>query len=183
MNLQPTLQDELIILRPLQDDDFDLLYEVAKDPLIWELHQFKNRYQISVFTELFADSIKSGGALVAIDRSNNEIIGSSRFKRIDKVDTAVEIGWSFLSRKYWGGRYNGSMKKLMIDHAFEYFSDVIFYVDKYNIRSQKAVTKIGGKRITESTLKHLIKVSDCDWTYRINISDWRNTDSDNSHKQ
>ncbi len=65
---------------------------------------------------------------------------------------AVEIGWSFLSRKYWGGVYNKSIKKLLIDYAFESLEDVIFYIGKENIRSQKAVEKIGGIRITNQNI-------------------------------
>ena len=171
MNLQPTLEDDLIILRPLEENDFELLYEVAKDPLIWEQHPCKDRFKREVYTDFFKESIESKGALLIVDKVSNKVIGSTRFKPISGVDSAVEIGWSFLSRKYWGGVYNKSMKKLMIDYAFESIEDVIFYIGKENVRSQKAVEKIGGKRLTESH-KHLIKNSESDWTYRINKEDW-----------
>lgn len=64
------------------------------------------------------------------------------------------------------------MKKLMIDYAFEFVEDIVFYIGKDNIRSQKAVEKIGGQRITDSQFKHLVKVNGSDWTYRINKKDW-----------
>ena len=173
MNLQPTLQNDLIILRPLRENDFEALYEVAKDPLIWEQHPSRERYKREVYSDFFKDSIESKGALIVIDKSNNSIIGSSRFKPVNNVENAIEIGWSFLSRNYWGGQYNKSMKKLMIDYAFEFVEDIVFYIGKDNIRSQKAVEKIGGRRIIETHLKHLIKVSETDWTYRINKKDWQ----------
>lgn len=172
INLQPTLEDDLIILRPLRSTDFEALFAIANDPMVWEQHQFKDRYKIEVFSKLFEDSIKSKGALVTIDKTSTSVIGSSRFKLLDNAEGAIEIGWSFLSRKYWGGQYNRSMKRLMIDHAFQFVTDVIFYVDMHNIRSQKAVAKIGGKRITEPNYKHLIKISETDWTYRIHKADW-----------
>ena len=166
MNLQPTLEDSLIILRPLSKDDFDALYAVAKDPLIWEQHPCPNRYTKEEFSVFYEESIQSKGALVALDKSNNKIIGSSRYKPIEGTDTAVEIGWSFLARDYWGGKYNKSMKTLMINHAFQFMQDVVLYIDATNIRSQKAAEKIGAQRIIDSK-KHLLHSSPSNWTYCI----------------
>ena len=168
MNLQPILENETIHLRPLKEDDFEPLYQIAKDPLIWEQHPCADRYKKEVYAEFFKESLDSQGALIVIDKSQNIIIGSSRYKPIPQVDSAVEIGWSFLSRDYWGGRYNKMMKKLMIDHAFDYVEDIIFYVNDTNIRSQKAVLKIGGERITDTKYKHLLNKNSDIWTYRIN---------------
>ena len=168
MNMQPILDHETIHLRPLKENDFEPLYQIAKDPLIWEQHPCNDRYKKEVYTEFFKESLASKGALIVIDKTKNTIIGSSRYKPIVGVDTAVEIGWSFLSRNYWGGRYNKMMKKLMIDHAFEYVKDIIFYVNDTNIRSQKAVLKIGGERITDTKYKHLLNKDLDIWTYRIN---------------
>ena len=172
MNLQPTLENDLIILRPLKENDFDVLYEVANDPLIWEQHPQNDRHKRAVYSEFFEDSIKSKGALIVIDKLSNSTIGSTRFKPVNNAGNAVEIGWSFLSGNYWGGKYNKSMKKLMIDYAFEFVEDIVFYIGKDNIRSQKAVEKIGGQRITDTQFKHLVKVNGSDWSYRINKKDW-----------
>lgn len=173
MNLQPTLEDDLIILKPLNEGHFEELYDVAKDPLIWKQHPNYDRYKNEVYSVFFIESIKSKGAFIIIDKITSKVIGSTRFKKTDNVENAVEIGWSFLARDKWGGKYNRSMKKLMLDYAFEFVDDVIFYIGKDNIRSQKAVEKIGGKRIIEPHLKHLIKESEINWTYRINKEDWK----------
>jgi RimJ/RimL family protein N-acetyltransferase len=171
MNLQPILEDDLVKLRPLEENDFESLYEIAKDPLIWAQHP-SSRYKIDVFSGFFSESMNSKGALIIIDKSSNSIIGSTRFKPVSDVNNAVEIGWSFLSRKYWDGKYNKAIKKLMIDYAFGFMEDIVFYIGKENIRSQKAVEKIGGQRITGTHLKHLVKDSIADYTYRINKADW-----------
>ncbi|MBC8343050.1 MAG: GNAT family N-acetyltransferase [Bacteroidetes bacterium] len=171
-NLQPTLEDNLIILRPLRESDFEPLYEIAKDPLIWEQHPCPNRYLKNEYSEFFSDSLKSQGALIIIDKLNAKIIGSSRFKPLEQVGNAVEIGWSFLTRKYWGGKYNSSMKTLMIDYALQFVDDIIFYVDLHNNRSQKAVEKISGSLITHSRFSYLMKKGERDLTYRINKQDW-----------
>src|SRR5262245_20452080 len=104
---QPHLKGDLIELRPLRAEDFDALYAVAADPLIWEQHPSSNRYQIEVFREFFRDALESGGALVALDARDGRVIGSSRFHGYDEVASEIEIGWTFLARAYWGGTYNG----------------------------------------------------------------------------
>jgi N-acetyltransferase len=68
-DLQPTLQNDLLIIRPLKADDFDKLYKVASDPLVWAQHPAKDRYQLAVFTPLFNDGLASGGAFVVIDKT------------------------------------------------------------------------------------------------------------------
>jgi RimJ/RimL family protein N-acetyltransferase len=143
-DLQPTLTGRLITLRPLREDDFPELFAVASDRLIWEQHPNWDRYQEEVFREFFRVAMESRGALVAIDNADGRIIGSSRYFGYDPEKSEVEIGWTFLARKYWGGMYNGEMKKLMLEHAFEHVDTVVFMIGESNIRSRRAVEKIGG---------------------------------------
>jgi RimJ/RimL family protein N-acetyltransferase len=145
-DLQPTLRGELIELRPLGVDDFDALYAVASDPLIWEQHPSSDRYKPEVFASFFRDAIDSGGALVVIDRRDGRIIGSSRYFGYDEALGEVEIGWTFLARSHWGGTYNGELKRLMLAHAFHFVTSVVFLVGAQNHRSQRAMEKIGGVR-------------------------------------
>ncbi len=143
-DLQPHLKGELIELRPLTLEDWDDLFAVASDPLIWEQHPESDRYKEDVFRIFFSEALESGGAFVIIDRENQQIIGSTRFYGYDTEKSEIEIGWTFLARNYWGGRYNRELKQLMLDHAFKFVENVIFYVGENNIRSQKATEKIGG---------------------------------------
>ena len=149
--LQPTLPGNLLALRPLREDDFQLLFEVAADPLLWEQHPASDRYQRSVFAAFFREAMESGGALIASDLSNNRTIGSSRYFAYSTEKESVEIGWTFLARNYWGGTYNGEMKALMLRHAFQFVKRVQFVIGTENFRSQKAVEKIGGVRIGTRT--------------------------------
>jgi len=71
LDLQPTLENELIILRPLSENDFESLYQVAKDPLIWEQHPSKDRYRRDAYADFFKESIASKGALLIIDKASN----------------------------------------------------------------------------------------------------------------
>lgn len=148
-DLQPTLEGEIIILRPLREEDLEPLYKVACDPLIWEQHPSNDRYRRDVFELFFKDGMASGGAFGVIDKQTGRLIGSTRFHRVKEAENAIEIGWTFLARNYWGGRYNRAMKRLLIEYAFHFVDDILFYIGQDNFRSQKAIEKIGGKRITE----------------------------------
>jgi len=145
--LQPTLTSEILELRPLRAEDFEQLYAVASDPLIWEQHPNSNRYKLDVFRKFFDEALRSGGALIALDRKNDHVIGSSRYHCYDLERSEIEIGWTFLARSHWGGVYNGEMKRLMLAHAFKFVDNVIFMVGSTNLRSQRAVEKIGGVRV------------------------------------
>ena len=142
--LQPTLTGELVELRPLRADDFAALFAVASDPLIWELHPERERYQEEVFRRFFRGAMDSGGAFLVIDRATGQVIGSTRYFGYDPRTSEIEIGWTFLARQYWGGRYNREMKRLMLEHAFKFVDRVIFLVGPGNFRSRRAVEKIGG---------------------------------------
>jgi len=144
--LQPTLVGDLLELRPLAREDWEPLFAAASDPMIWEQHPVHDRYREDVFREFFQGALESGGALVAIDRSTQKVIGSSRYHGSDAENSEIEIGWTFLARSHWGGRYNAEMKRLMMDHAFRFVDNVILVVGSKNLRSQKAVEKIGGVR-------------------------------------
>jgi N-acetyltransferase len=166
-NLQPSLENDLLIIRPMQADDFDSLYKVASDPLLWAQHPAKDRYQLPVFTPLFKDGLASGGAFVVIDKATNAIIGSTRFNPVKESTNAIEIGWSYLARAYWGGVVNKSQKHLLMDYAFQHVENVLFYINKDNVRSRKAVEKLGGMLITHLDGALLDPRSDVGVIYRI----------------
>jgi RimJ/RimL family protein N-acetyltransferase len=146
-DLQPVLRGDLLMLRPLRQDDYADLRAAASDPLIWEQHPDKTRSDAAGFRKFFDEAMASGGALIAIDNATGVVIGSSRFHGYDREADEVEIGWTFLARSHWGGRYNGEMKRLMLAHAFRFVGRVVFLVGPDNIRSQRAVERIGGVRV------------------------------------
>ncbi|MGA3262055.1 MAG: GNAT family N-acetyltransferase [Bryobacteraceae bacterium] len=146
-DLQPILKGELVELRPLREEDFHDLYAVASDPLIWEQHPASDRYQEAVFRAFFRGAMESGGAFLVIDSKDGRVIGSSRFCGYDEAKREIEIGWTFLARSHWGGIYNREMKHLMLRHAFQFVSSIVLLVGPRNLRSQRAVEKIGGVRV------------------------------------
>ena len=150
MNRQPVLDGERLLLRPLREADWEALYAVASDPAIWTLHPFNTRWQEPVFRAQFDELLEYGGALVVIDKASGRVIGSSTFRPLESAPEAMEIGWTFLATDYWGGSYNAEMKGLMIAYALRFVNRVIFRVGHANLRSRRAMEKIGG-RLTGNT--------------------------------
>jgi len=91
----------------------------------------------------FREALESGGAVIATDSKEGRVIGSSRFHGYEREKSEIEIGWTFLARSHWGGIYNREMKQLMLRHAFRFVNSVILLVSPQNVRSQKALEKIG----------------------------------------
>ena len=150
-DLQPHLKGELIDLRPLKPDDWKELFAVASDPFIWEQHPESDRHLEDVFKSFFSDALESRGAFVILDQMTQQIIGSTRFYGYDPEKSEIEIGWTFLARKYWGGRYNAEMKRLLLNHAFKFIENVVFFVGEDNVRSQKAMEKVGATKVGTAT--------------------------------
>jgi N-acetyltransferase len=144
-DFQPTMKGALVELRPLRAEDADDLFAVASDPLIWEQHPVRERYKPDVFAAFFRDALASG-ALTALDCKDGRIIGSSRYHSYHAEASEIEIGFTFLARSHWGGQYNGEMKRLMLRHAFRFVKRVVFLIGPQNLRSQKAIEKLGGVR-------------------------------------
>lgn len=144
-DLQPVLEGRLLLLRPLTEADFGALHVAANDPLLWEQHPESDRWTLPVFLRYFEGAIRSGGAFAVIERGTGRVVGSSRYAHLDPVASEVEIGWTFLERRLWGGEWNREMKTLMLAHAFRFVERVYFVVGEDNQRSRKALAKIGAR--------------------------------------
>jgi N-acetyltransferase len=144
-DLQPTLVGKLVTLSPCQADDWDALYAVASDPLIWEIHPAWDRYKEPVFREYFEAALASRGALTVTDNAAGIVVGGSRFANFVSELNEIEIGWTFLARSHWGGDTNREMKRLMLTHAFRFFDQVRFNIGATNFRSRRAIEKIGAR--------------------------------------
>jgi RimJ/RimL family protein N-acetyltransferase len=152
-DLQPTLEGSTLLVRPLTADDLEPLYAAASDPEIWTLHPEPTRWQRDVFTNgFFAGALASGSAFSVVHRDTGAIIGSSRYYEYDASARTIFVGYTFLTRAYWGGATNGELKRLMLDHAFRYVDGVQFHIGPANWRSRRAVEKIGGVLVREEVV-------------------------------
>jgi len=165
--LQPTLSGKLLEMRPLRADDWDAIYALARDPLIWEQHPDRERWREERFRVVFREAVESGGALVAIDRQTGQAIGFTRYHDYRPEKSEIEIGWTFLARSHWGGKYNSEMKDLMVRHAFKFVKTVVFSAGVDNKRSCRAIEKLGAVPVGtktnqnggESVVYHLTQAS------------------------
>ncbi|BFM41555.1 GNAT family protein [Flavobacterium sp. CFS9] len=168
LNLQPEiLEDDLVQLIPLQENDFEKLYKVASDPLIWEQHPNKNRYEREVFQNFFEGAMESKGAFLIIDKSTGEIAGSTRFYEYDLENKTVFIGYTFYGRKFWGTGFNAQVKKMMLDYAFKAVDKVQFHIGAENFRSQKAIEKLGAVKIGEINVAYYNEPSRYNFVYEL----------------
>ncbi|MDF2831698.1 GNAT family N-acetyltransferase [Chryseobacterium indoltheticum] len=153
-SVQPVLENEKYQLIPLQKGDFDLLYEVASDPKVWEQHPNKDRYKREVFENFFKGAIESQGAFKIIEKSTGNFLGSTRFYDFDESENRIFIGYTFYGANSWGKGINPQVKKLMLDYIFQFVDKVHFHIGKENFRSQIALERLGGKKIAEEEVAY-----------------------------
>ncbi len=170
--LQTTLSGHLLTLEPLQRIDFVPLYKVAADPLIWEQHPNKNRYQRNHFQTFFTGAMQSEGAFAIKLKDTKRIIGSSRFYQYDELKNKIHIGYTFLSRKYWGGPYNKEVKTLMLDYIFQFVEVVEFHIGINNIRSQISIARLGATKVGEVEVEYYGEELKPNFIFQIKKEDW-----------
>lgn len=130
-------------LRPATAGDWPELFAAARDPAIWAGHPAHDRWTEPVFRAFFEEGLASAGMLVAVEPGSGAIIGSSRYDLSRVQPGEVEVGWTFLVRRHWGGTTNPAMKALMVGHALERVQRVIFVIGETNLRSRTAIARIG----------------------------------------
>jgi RimJ/RimL family protein N-acetyltransferase len=172
INFQPRLQNKLVLATPLQPADFESLYAAASDPLIWEQHPNKNRYQRAEFENYFKGAIESGGAFLVKDVQTNGIIGSSRYSDYDAATNTVSIGYTFFVRSCWGRGHNYALKQLMLNHIFQYVDTVNFYIGAVNKRSQISIERFGAVKIGEKETAYYGEAPKLDFVYAITKTQW-----------
>lgn len=170
MNLQPTLTNELVQIIPLQESDFDELFTIASDKLLWEQHPEKERYKIEVFQAFFKTAIASKSAFKFVDVKTGITFGTSRYYEFKESKKSVAIGFTFIDRKYWATSFNRELKNLMINYAFQYVDRILFHVGDTNFRSQKAVEKLGALH-TETVLDE--ETGRTHVTYTLTKGNWK----------
>ncbi|MBL0118002.1 MAG: GNAT family N-acetyltransferase [Saprospiraceae bacterium] len=172
INIQPTLENENVILHPLQDKDFDDLYAVASDPKIWEQHPNKDRCKIEVFKVFFEGAMQSKGAFKIVNKASGHVMGSTRFYDHNQEENSISIGYTFYGREYWGKGFNHSVKSLMLDYIFQFVSKVHFHIGAENIRSQIAIGRLGTTKIDEQEIAYFGEQAKLNYIYCLTKEEW-----------
>lgn len=171
-SIQPQLENESLKLIPIQESDFEKLFEVASDPAVWAQHPNKNRYKREVFQTFFKGAMESLGAFLVVEKSTGEIAGSTRFYDFNSEDNSLYIGYSFYGTKFWGKGINPQVKKLMLDYIFQFVDKVNFHVGATNFRSQKAMEKLGAIKTMELSVAYFGEEEKTNFQYEIQKKDW-----------
>ena len=171
-DLQPTLENDLIQIVPLKETDFEALYAVASDPLIWEQHPNKDRYQRVVFQNFFKGAIESKGAFIVYEKATGDIVGSSRYYELDEENSSVAVGYTFIGRGFWGKGHNRALKTLMLDYAFQFIDKVILHIGATNYRSQKATEKLGASKVGELEVAYYGEPVKLNFIYQVDKAKW-----------
>jgi RimJ/RimL family protein N-acetyltransferase len=172
INIQPTLENDRVRIRPLLESDFEALYALASDPLVWAQHPNPDRYKVEVFQNYFRGGIESQGAFLVSETKTGKAIGSSRFYDVDPENSCLVIGYTFFGREYWGGKYNLPLKKLMLDYAFQFVDQVFFHIGAVNLRSQIAIGRLGAKKIMEENITYYGEKIQPNFVYVVEKHDW-----------
>ncbi|WP_290795047.1 GNAT family N-acetyltransferase [Flavihumibacter sp. UBA7668] len=165
--LQQELKSERLHLIPLEDTDFHSLYQIANDPLLWEQHPNKNRYQLDEFRNYFNGAMESKGAYKILQKQSNQIMGCTRFYDFDSTDNSILIGYTFLGRPFWNQGYNQELKKLMVQHAFRFADIVRFHIGITNFRSQKSIETFGAKKVGEHDIAYFGEPAKTNFIYEV----------------
>ncbi|MFD0964095.1 GNAT family N-acetyltransferase [Pseudofulvibacter geojedonensis] len=150
MNYQPILENDFVRLEPLTIKDVNRLILVAQEEnLIQHSPSIINsKESLSKYIEkAISDRVnKTSIPFIIYHKGLNSYLGSTRFGLINNYNKVLHIGWTWISKSIQGTGINQQMKFLMLQYAFEVleFEKVEFKIDERNIRSRKAVEKIGG---------------------------------------
>jgi N-acetyltransferase len=143
-----TLQTDRLILRSAIETDFEDLFALGSDPEVWALHSEKDRYTLPKFKSYFEGGLNNDlGAYAITYLPENRIIGFTRYYDFKPETNSVKIGYTFIAKEFWGTGINTELKLVLLDHAFTQINKVIFEIFEQNIRSQKAVLKLGAAEI------------------------------------
>jgi RimJ/RimL family protein N-acetyltransferase len=131
------------ILRPLAKDE--RIWEFNKTLLLTETYdqQFDN-----YFNEALSIAAKGDQTFVIVAAADDRVIGMTRAYDLDRRVKKITIGHTWYVPEVWGKAHNKECKLLLLTYLFEglELQRVDFKVAGQNIRSQKAVEKIGGVR-------------------------------------
>ena len=171
-SLQPVLETAALRLLPLQASDFADLYAVAADPAVWAQHPNPDRWRPAAFATFFAGALQSRGAFKVVDKATGATLGSTRFYDHDARDRSVLIGYTFYGTRSWGTGVNPAVKALLLDYAFGFVDAVRFHVGARNVRSQRAIERLGAAKVAEQDVAYHGEPPTRNFVYEISKAVW-----------
>lgn len=174
------LQDSMILLRPVEPGDINGFRKIFSDDGIWDytVTKYSTGEEIEKFVSdaIYNKQNSIRYTFTVIDKISREIAASSSYGNLAMEDKCVEIGWSYVGKKFWGSHINPHMKYHMLRYAFEEMgmNRVEFKTDDANPRSGRALLKIGCKKegiLRSKNLLHNGRMRDTAY-YSILANEW-----------
>ncbi len=143
------LENNLVKLIPLKLSQQEELWPIAQQV---DLYQYgstdistKDKLKIYIQNALNEASAGNSIPFIIYNKQTSECVGCTRFGNIDSKNKVLHIGWTWISPNTQGTGFNHQMKFLMLGHAFDKmgYEKVEFRIDERNVRSRKAVEKLG----------------------------------------
>jgi N-acetyltransferase len=147
-----TLSGHYVRLEPLAMNHFDQLWAIAQDAELWKWTPYQittpDKMHAYIKAALDGQEISTALPFVTLWQATNEIVGCTRFGNIDAGNRHVEIGWTWIERRWQRTPVNTEAKFLMLRHAFEEWRclRVAFKADELDERSQRAIERLGARR-------------------------------------
>lgn len=157
----PILEDERCLLRPLKLEDVDALWSIAQEPELWTYMNSKvySREDLAAYIAAALREQEQGKAIpfLIVDKNSDEVAGSTRYLNMAPEHKRLEIGGTWIGKRFQGTGLNKHMKFMMLEYAFEImgYLRVELKTDERNLQSQAAMRSLGATQ--EGTLrKHMI---------------------------
>jgi len=162
MNIQPVvLEGSVVRLEPLSQAHHSALCAIGLDPELWKvgLATIRTNEDMKSYIDAALKKQEAGNDLpfVIIERSSGTAVGSTRYMNIEKRHRKLEIGSTWVARRWQRTAVNTEAKYLLLRHAFETLGcvRVEFKTDMLNEASRAAILRLGAKE--EGILRqHLI---------------------------
>jgi len=168
----PKLENEAVLLQPLEERDYPALYDLGRDPKIWEQHPQSDRWQEEVFRRFFDEGIRSRGAYRIIEKSSGSLAGTTRIYDADASQGTIKVGYTFLATRFWGTGLNRKVKELLLNELFSNFQSVFFEIGSRNLRSRIAIERLGARLVEEEKREGAASGEPARLLYRIPREEW-----------
>ena len=163
-NLSPTLKNQKVILRPLQQSDEELLWPIAQEKELWiyGLKDLSIRENLQQYIQSALADKDAGHCAVwtIIEAATGKVAGCTRLAEISWKDERGQIGWTWIGKEYQGSGLNKAMKYEVLKYGFETLglNRMELKADERNLQSRKAILKLGATE--EGTLRQHMKIHD-----------------------
>ena len=146
------LENDRVLLLPFENERNEELKEIIFDKEIWKF-MGSNINNEQGFKNYIAKTIKDKNnrlcyPFLIIDKETNKVAGCTRYGNVNTANKKCEIGWTWYGIDFQGTGLNKACKYELLQFGFETigFKRIQFSVDKENIRSQRAIEKLGAQK-------------------------------------